>query len=1146
MPFPFDPATYYDEEMQRLMGGQSPRFPAYKPEEEEGVLRYLGRQVLGGVGFLGNVLDTPGSVVRGLISGDPGRAFGGILDPAQRVHGREMLEGAGLLSPNQEGIDWGDVAGFGVDVLTDPLTYATFGSAALTKTGQAAKKTGQLARTFGDRVAQGQQTLTRFGVPFTDIGVNVGGPEALNAINAVGRGVKTAASYVPGAATVGKAASAVGNAVAPVGRGLKAMFYSPVEGTTSPLMQKTLEGMNLYVRPGAEYQAQKEVYDILGKLEAAGGLKNELGVVDPYEIGNRIRDSLEGLYTPLPGTPLHDAFQSFKALHGGQNASEYALGLNAPRREYYAPHQETLGVRGESRLGGMRGRSPVDAGHVYQLERDPIFGDLPARKINELTSGQIGDLRYKVDAAGNRVPRTALEQAEWVRDNVLYDWENVRGMLGRTDVSALGGEARATALRQAAQPITAKEAVELHQLSQRAGALSPAEEARLAELALKRDTQAVSAAERAQWVDLGQRAGSLSPADQATFDALNARVKNLAELEKHNAILKQSGHLADFVSGLPHLDQKLPFFGNNYFADALQRNVTSAKATTKAQALYDLFKQPGVVLNQAGQDTVPLASAVQGLVDKGNYTSEAHNVLRNALGKTPQEYAQLHVPQEVANDLVRAVHGFTMPDALKPVVNAYDSLLNIFKSTVSSSLLPTNVPRYTRNMLQQVWGMFVGGHHDPRFGAANPLGYARPIQDANAVFRQGKVLADANTIPGLTHLTPEEATKELAKEVAAGNVFGQHRLTADAATMTPGAEHAAQQTLRMPGAKQPSVGEILKGAIPKNAEELKPWNIRGVGDRNVTQFAPAKAGREMDEAIDAATRGASYIALRRQGFDPVAAAAEVNRVHYNYGNLSGFEKAIARRVMPFYGWTRSNIPAQLKLLMEQPGGATAQALRGINLAHEDQGFTPEYVNETLGIPLGGEGENRRFLTTLGLPFEDLKLIQTGKGSLAKNAGRTVERLMGEMSPIIKAPLELATGKQFYSGRDLGDLYGPFGDVGLDQLLMNSPLSRAYTAGRTLLDERKDPLAKLSNLVGPGRITDVNMEKAKDVAARQAVTELLQQQPGVHTFERPYVRPEDYGMLSPEAIALLRLQGTLEKKSKDQARQPQKVGVRRPQ
>jgi hypothetical protein len=65
-------------------------------------------QLLSGLGY---VLDTPGSLARGVLSGRPG----------ERVGGREMLEEWGALEENKPGLDWGDALGFGAEMLVDPL-----------------------------------------------------------------------------------------------------------------------------------------------------------------------------------------------------------------------------------------------------------------------------------------------------------------------------------------------------------------------------------------------------------------------------------------------------------------------------------------------------------------------------------------------------------------------------------------------------------------------------------------------------------------------------------------------------------------------------------------------------------------------------------------------------------------------------------------------------------------------------------------------------------------------------------------------------------------------------------------------------------------------------------------------------------------
>lgn len=95
---------------------------------------------------IGTVADTPGSVARGLLAGRPDRAFGGIFDPAQRVSGRGLLEEIGLLNAKteDEGFGMGDVAGIGVSLLTDPLTYLPLGLGA--KAAMSSKATSAARR----------------------------------------------------------------------------------------------------------------------------------------------------------------------------------------------------------------------------------------------------------------------------------------------------------------------------------------------------------------------------------------------------------------------------------------------------------------------------------------------------------------------------------------------------------------------------------------------------------------------------------------------------------------------------------------------------------------------------------------------------------------------------------------------------------------------------------------------------------------------------------------------------------------------------------------------------------------------------------------------------------------------------------------
>ena len=90
---------------------------------------------LGGLSTFGAVLDTPGSVIRGVLAGDLDRALSGILDVSQRVSGTELVGG------DKDKFTWG---GLVAEILTDPLTFLSFGT--LTTAGKIAKRSGDLGR----------------------------------------------------------------------------------------------------------------------------------------------------------------------------------------------------------------------------------------------------------------------------------------------------------------------------------------------------------------------------------------------------------------------------------------------------------------------------------------------------------------------------------------------------------------------------------------------------------------------------------------------------------------------------------------------------------------------------------------------------------------------------------------------------------------------------------------------------------------------------------------------------------------------------------------------------------------------------------------------------------------------------------------
>jgi hypothetical protein len=130
----YDPYGLLEQQAQfGMLPGQMPgeqRRPSLSdlmPEEEQqGLLRTLANAGSSGLGTLGWLLDTPGSIFRGTLSAGPLKGLSALWESSDdRVTGRELLRQYGLAGEEDT---WSNfAAGLGAEVLLDPLTYGSFG-----------------------------------------------------------------------------------------------------------------------------------------------------------------------------------------------------------------------------------------------------------------------------------------------------------------------------------------------------------------------------------------------------------------------------------------------------------------------------------------------------------------------------------------------------------------------------------------------------------------------------------------------------------------------------------------------------------------------------------------------------------------------------------------------------------------------------------------------------------------------------------------------------------------------------------------------------------------------------------------------------------------------------------------------------------
>lgn len=385
---------------------------------------------------------------------------------------------------------------------------------------------------------------------------------------------------------------------------------------------------------------------------------------------------------------------------------------------------------------------------------------------------------------------------------------------------------------------------------------------------------------------------------------------------------------------------------------------------------------------------------------------------------------------------------------------------------------------------------------------------------------------------------------KLMEELYIHNVFKPDQLAQDVAanlTEKPGAwgmplsgpsnPFAVGQTWRQAG--EPLKDSLMRGILGDKVID-KANSIPGVKQAGQAYQTVIGTGSKASQWVEWANRVPMYMYLTREkGWDAMAAAQKVAELQIDYSKLAPFEKDVMRRLVPFYSFQRKMAPVLFNTLLERPGGALAQTIRLENRAHGEDALTPEHVASTLAIPNPWKTpeEGQSYITGFGLPFEQTAQFFGNFPSL-REGGREA---LSQTTPLIKAPLEWASGQSFFqsgsggAGRSLEELDPTLSrtisnvtgaKLGTPDLLefavSNSPLSRIATTARTVTDTRKTAGEKALNLLTGVRVTDVS-PAAEDAVLRDRAKEVMRDL-GAKTFEKVYFSKEDLAQMDPKQRA----------------------------
>ncbi len=1140
------------------------------PEQSDSFAKQALNSGTSGLSYVLGTLDKPGQAVRGVLAGKgvsslkhlvPFSDTMGLTTEADHTSGRDITDAYGLTRKGDKGWgSWG--AGLAAEIATDPLTYTTFGAKhALTGAGKVAQKAGALKGWSREALLQGfhgteSGVARRRGKTAENIahmvnqGRRIASPAVESAAAAAGHSVvpnqalsglvRFKAPFLP-SVTLGT--GKVGQKVArgldqtgdflrfgnPVGRAVGSMFDHKVGGAVEAITQRGWQRYGLPATEAGERAARGQNYELLSHLDPLirGGAHNE------SDITNAAIALAEG--TPHNFNPTLVADAQPIASHLGSARTRYmdeATKLGLPLRDASDDfagyvHRESLkagDARRSLQLGGRRNTNlyPVTSGS--NISRQAAFRNVPGgmNRINDWFD------RFAGLSSRSEIKTTADTIRRELDDDFLKGGGNILN-------------------------------------------LNPGRQARF-------DRQAKVLAHR-----IG-RADPIYRSVPATPDA-------------------------DAIKGLP-------FFSPDLAATQATREAQHARTVAAARAAFGTIGDVArrgfdptlgdvavpTLLKRLGLTTtggIPIGPALPGVAPamdpiRGALVQAYRSLARKGAGPVDalvtghrkdlaRAVGQYGVSAQHAEQILKAYAGWRAPEPIKSTVAGLDSLTNAFKSLVYPIWLPSHVRNAFTAGTNNAWnGATLGDHL------------------AQLKIMTGRGGADLSRInPALAGLSSAEqvAAMRRAQYTAAG-IFGDH----NAANEIAGSARRALENQATGGGpsrftpflrgtpssashgnigldaadlvlKQGLLGSLkATGRTALNAvrdplafsphtwgsgrlsDVFAPLAIKGVNGAGKDALPAVLAGRTAGTHIENFFRGALYNSQVRKEPAPDVAANLIDKIHFNYGNMTGFEKNVMRRVVPFYTFARRNLPLQVETALSRPGVFNAQYRPFNQQSPEDKGFVPEYLRSGVALPTGPEVDGKRqYVSKLGLPGEEAFERIHFKDGLPDLKATAMDYL-GQLNPLIKAPLEQLFDTQLHTQRRLSDLKpqgtasaigGLFGEDNpqlLSQILANSPATRFISSADKLFDDRKGIGAKAANLLTGVRVTDVDTDKQRAVELRTKLEEMMRTQPHLSRYTNFYVKPDEIGNLTREEVEMMRFYSELQERAKEFAKS-QRIGIK---
>lgn len=449
------------------------------------------------------------------------------------------------------------------------------------------------------------------------------------------------------------------------------------------------------------------------------------------------------------------------------------------------------------------------------------------------------------------------------------------------------------------------------------------------------------------------------------------------------------------VDGLKILNGRTfeKFFDDNPMELLRIRGQRGAKAISSAQ-----FFEASKALGKAVPATSPIAPEGLQFVRGG------------PLSEVARDGTRLAFDPDVAKHLDAYYDELQFPVAAHPFIETFDKLQDYWKAWT----LAPFVTYHLRNVIGNVWNNQLAGLRDPKYYgmALNVQHIAGGTAEQALKFgRVGKKIVKFGKEKGISFqpsnfvLKTKAGQKYTAKEI-------------DQLARENGIINIGQYE-----------GDILK-YFEAEAKSAISRGFRYIPD----------AGLKVGNYFENNAKLAHFIWQLENGMSASDAAASVKKYLFDYTDLTDVERSVFRRVLPFYTWTRKNVPLQLEALITAPNkpmGVNKAIGSFVETNYDgvpDERNLPDWMVQQYPVRVrkASSGNFEYFLLGSWLPLADIDKIFN-----------PVRHVLNMLTPILKEPIQQAANRDFYFGREidptatlttLGDEYEKFAGINMPKRL----------------------------------------------------------------------------------------------------------------